>query len=65
MLAPYQQRLLNEYDELFIKTTGLGMFFGSREFLNLDSAEQDRLNRQWKIMQKYGEVLAERIAAFK
>ena len=65
MLAPYQQRVVDEYDELFIKTTALRIFFGNDTFQRLDAAEQDRLNRQWKAMQKYGEVLAERIAAFK
>ena len=63
-MQPHQQRVVDEYTELFERTTKLGLFFGTKIFATLDAAEQSRLNRQWQIMQKYGEVLAERIAAF-
>lgn len=64
-MQPHQQRVVDEYNELMDRTTKLGVFFGNTIFQKLDQAEQERLNRQWKLMQQYGEVLAERIAAFK
>lgn len=63
-LQPHQQRVVDEYNELFERTTKLGLFFDTKIFAGLDPAEKERLNRQWQIMQKYGEVLAERISAF-
>jgi len=63
-MQPHQQRVVDEYNELFEKTTKLGLFFGTKIFTGLDAAEQDRLDRQWQLMQQYGQVLSERISAF-
>lgn len=63
-LQPHQKRVVEEQQELLVKTTKLGMFFSSPQFRLLDAAEQERLNRQWQLMQQYGLVLDERIAAF-
>lgn len=62
---PHQQRVVDEYSDLFEKTTKLGLFFGTPTFAKLDPLEQVRLNRQWQVMQEYGQILSERIAAFK
>ena len=63
-LQPHQQRVVDEYNELFERTTKLGLFFGTKIFATIDAAEQARLNRQWQVMQQYGLILSERIAAF-
>lgn len=63
-LQPYQQRVVDEYSELFKKTQALGIFFGTKTYLALDKAEQDRLSKQWQLMQQLGLVLSERIASF-
>ncbi len=63
-LQPHQQRVVDECNELTIKTAKLGMFFGSPSFKTIDAAEQARLNKQWLIMQQLIDVLQERIEAF-
>ena len=63
-MQPHQQRVMTEYHDLFAKTTALGLFLGGKTFQTLDAAEQQRLNKQWQIMQQYGLILSERIAAF-
>ncbi len=64
-MSPHQQRVVTEYEELLEKTLALGSFFDNPIFAKLDAAEQERLERQWKLMQQYGQVLSERIGAFK
>lgn len=64
IMAPHQQRVIDEYHDLKDKSIKLGYFFNSPVFAKLDEAEQERLNRQWKVMQEYGGILAERIKAF-
>ena len=63
-LPAHQQRVVDEYHELFTRTTKLSYFFNNPIFLKLPADEQVRLNKQWKVMQEYGQVLSERIAAF-
>jgi len=63
-MQPHQQRVIDEYDDLKDKTTKLNQFFQTPIFAKLDELEKDRLNRQWKTMQQYGAILAERIDAF-
>lgn len=65
MIQEHQQRVITEYAELHERTLKLGNFFGTKEFADLDKAEQDRLNRQWQIMQQLGLVLSEQISTFK
>lgn len=63
-LQPHQQRVVSEYDELKTKTLALGIFLQSNTFQGLDPQEQFRLERQWELMQQYGQILSERIEAF-
>jgi len=63
-MAPYQQRVIDEETALINKITKLLTFPGSPLYHDLEQAEQDLLQRQYKAMQKYSDVLAERIAAF-
>lgn len=63
-LQPHQQRVVDEHNELFERTAKLGLFFGTKEFVALDKAEKTRLSMQWQLMQQYGLILSERIAAF-
>lgn len=64
-LKPYQQRVVEEKEELDEKATALSNFIGfSVEFEDLDPAEQERLKEQNDIMWQYSEILGARIAAF-
>lgn len=64
MRPEYQQRVIDEYNELLQRTVNLGIFFDSPVFQKLPQDEQARLSRQWRHMQEYGLVLFERIEAF-
>ena len=63
-LAPHQQRVVTELDELCDKTDKLELFANSMIFNTLEYAERTRLSRQLMIMKLYQQVLSERIAAF-
>ena len=63
-LQPHQQRVVTELDELKTRTMALGVFLQSTIFQGLDPQEQSRLDRQWRVMQQYGQILSERIEAF-
>ena len=63
-MAPHQQRVVDEQDELNDKLQKLNAFFGTAIFAGLDSAEQARLKKQAGVMQEYSDILGERIAAF-
>lgn len=63
-MQPHQLRVVAEYEELLAKTLALGHFFDSTTYAKLDVAEQERLCRQWQVMQQYGLILSERIQAF-
>ncbi len=64
-MKDYQERVVNEYNELRARTVALGLFLESKQYTKLDEAEKERLAEQWKIMQSYGHILSERIEAFK
>lgn len=64
-MQPYQQRVVEEQEELDIKRDRLRAFFGTDLYRELDPAEQSRLNRQLEAMTLYSNILAERIAAFR
>lgn len=65
-LAPHQQRVVDEKDELDKKATALRLFIGNGSiFPTLDFAEQNRLREQCEVMWQYSEILGARIAAFK
>ncbi len=63
-MAPHQQRVVTEKEELDEKLTKLKAFFGTEIFAGLDDAEMERLQRQAGHMSAYSDVLGERIAAF-
>lgn len=63
-LAPHQQRVVTEREELAEKVGKLHDFTLSLMFGELHADEQQRLHRQLLIMRLYLQVLTERIAAF-
>ncbi len=64
-MQPYQQRVVDEKNDLDSKRDRLRAFFGTDLYRELDPTEQSRLNRQLEAMTLYSNILAERIAAFK
>ena len=63
-MQPYQQRVVDEKDELDEKLYALESFIDSPKFLELDRGERQRLARQAVLMTQYSDVLGERIEAF-
>ena len=65
-LAPHQQRVVQEKEELDEKLSKLSAFIDSPNFTITvkDENEIARLVCQEEIMKDYSEILAERIAAF-
>lgn len=63
-LAPHQQRVVTEREELDEKITKLTAFTDTDIFRSLDKAEQERLERQLSHMNAYSDVLGERIGNF-
>lgn len=63
-LAPHQQRVVAERDELADRLAKLLAFFQSPIFAGLSAAEQTRLRSQARFMDGYLAVLGERIEAF-
>lgn len=63
-MQPFQQRVIDEKNELSEKVDNLEKFTGGSFYPTLPAAEQARLYRQLLIMQLYEQVLAERISAF-
>lgn len=64
-VKPFQQRVIDEKNDLDEKITKLDEFIGTDIFYKLFLSEQDRLLEQLALMQSYSEVLGERIAEFK
>ena len=64
-LNPWQQRVVEEKQELDKKANALSNFIGhSQIFDTLDAAEQERLREQNELMWQYSEILGARIVAF-
>ena len=63
-MAPHQQRVVTEREELIHKLDKLTEFLKGDFFRTLPADEQERLNRQHGIMEQYSNVLAERIVHF-
>lgn len=63
-LAPYQQRVIVEKQELDDKITKLLAFTKGEIYRKLPADERDRLRRQFRLMDEYSEVLGERIDVF-
>lgn len=65
VLAPHQQRVVDEKAELDKKAHALSQFIGTSPiFETIDAEEQERLKEQNDIMWQYSEILGKRIAAF-
>lgn len=62
--APFQQRVIDEHEQLSEKLAKLKEFIPSAFFAGLPEAEQHRMQRQVNAMHEYAAVLSERIAAF-
>jgi len=54
-------RLKEETKELIIKINKLHTFFGTKEFYELDRSNKDLLYKQFRIMNKYIQVLGQRM----
>jgi hypothetical protein len=64
-MQAYQQRVIEEKQELDAKLDKLNQFIDSPQFLVIDGEEQKRLRLQRTFMLAYSNVLGERIEAFK
>jgi hypothetical protein len=64
-LQPYQGRVVIERSALHLKMEKLATFIESPLFGNIDVAEKERLTQQFHAMQKYLDILDERIKAFR
>ncbi|BBC78342.1 Hypothetical protein KNT65_gp151 [Escherichia phage EcS1] len=64
MFAPYQQRVVEERDELNIKVRALMTFVASAAFDNVNPQERIRMQLQLDAMQAYENCLDDRIANF-
>lgn len=63
-LLPYQQRVVEELEDLKIKIGNLTVFTTTRTFAELSSSERNLLSTQLSAMKTYGYVLELRIAKF-
>jgi hypothetical protein len=64
-MAPHQQRVVTEREELNQKIDKLKAFImESPIFKTLPADEQKRLNRQYDVMVEYSTILRQRIEAF-
>jgi hypothetical protein len=65
-MEAWQQRVIDEQSELSSKIEKILAFIGGKEtaFASLETAEQDRLMRQMRIMTSYYDILDERIKHF-
>lgn len=64
-MKEYQQRVITEKQELDAKIEALGTFINTSPiFGTLPSAEKERLEAQWEVMQEYSAILGERIENF-
>lgn len=63
-MMPHQQRVVDEKTDLDVKIEKLEAFIEGEIFSSLSDEEKDRLNLQLVTMDKYSDILGERIAAF-
>jgi hypothetical protein len=64
VLAPHQQRVVDEKVALDAKLYALKSFTVSDLFFSLDIEERGRLTKQAEVMGEYSEILQARISAF-
>lgn len=60
-MEPYQQRIIDEKNELDYKISKLGIFLEGKFFYILDSVKKSKLTEQKLIMDEYSRILGERI----
>lgn len=60
----FQQRVVEEKQELDARRERLMNFFNTDTFRQFNQAEKDRLRTQHGVMGLYSEILHQRIAAF-
>ncbi len=63
-MQPHEQRVVDEKKELDEKLTKLTAFFSGKIFSTLPLDEQERLKQQSEVMEKYSNILHERITHF-
>lgn len=63
-LLPYQQRVVEELEELKTKIESLTVFTTTRTFAELSASDRNLLSTQLSAMKTYGYVLELRIAKF-
>lgn len=63
-LLPYQQRVVEELEDLKTKIESLTVFTTTRTFAELSTSERNLLSTQLSAMKTYGYVLELRIAKF-
>ena len=64
-MSDYQQRVVNEKEQLDIKREALRAFIMSpKEIEKLSDVEKDLLSGQMILMQQYSDILGRRIQAF-
>lgn len=63
-LLPYQQRVVEELEDLKIKIENLTVFTTTRTFAELSASDRNLLSTQLSAMKTYGYVLELRIAKF-
>lgn len=64
MTTEYQQRVVNEKNELDVKLSKLMSFLESETYRKLPADERSRLQGQAHHMAEYSKILGERITAF-
>lgn len=65
MLQPYQQRVVDEYNELCNKLNKLQEFINKPQPMFIDDLNWDLLKQQYGIMSAYATLLSKRIDLFK
>lgn len=60
-MEKFIERLLNESQELAIKTNALNDFMRTDKFVNLDRQHKDLLYKQSRLMNEYLQVLGQRL----
>ena len=63
-LPPYQQRVIQERNELDWRICNLVAFFASVRFALLPEEDRNLLKRQADVMAEYSHILSDRIASF-
>jgi hypothetical protein len=63
-MAPHQQRVREEWEDLDGRVVKLKAFIESPKFGSVDPEERSRLNAQLRCMEKLADILMERLEHF-